>query len=100
MTVDMRAEVLNFKPVAVVAGTFDAHEIRYQCNTRGPFGQTSCGSWTRWYAPQVGNIIANKEYSTRSSWELTAFKRIPAQWLDIRFDDANIGIKLRSILLI
>lgn len=33
--------------------------------------------------PQVGNIIANKgsvrRCGTQSTWELTAFKRIPAQ---------------------
>lgn len=79
MTVDMRAEVLNFRPVAVVAGTFDAYEIRYECSARGPFRQTSCGSWARWYAPQVGNIIATKAYSTKTAWELIEFKRIPAQ---------------------
>ena len=79
MTVDMRAEVLNFRPIAVAAGTFDAYEIRYECNARGPFRQTSCGSWTRWYAPQVGNIIATKAYSTKTTWELIEFKRFPAQ---------------------
>jgi hypothetical protein len=78
MTVDMRAEVVNFRPVAVAAGTFDAYEIRYDCSTRGPFRQPSCGNWTRWYAPQVGNIIATKGSargdSTQSTWELTGFK--------------------------
>lgn len=81
MTVDMRAEVLNLKPVAVVAGTFDAYEIRYECSTRGPFRQPSCGSWTRWYAPLVGNIVATKGSfrgdSTKTSWELTEFKHSP-----------------------
>ncbi len=83
MTVDMRAEVLNLKATTVVAGTFDAYEIRYECSTRGPFRQTSCGSWTRWYAPQVGNIIATRGSargdSTQASWELTEFKLTPAQ---------------------
>ncbi len=79
----MRTEILNFRPLTVVAGTFDAYEIRYECNARGPFRPTPCGSWTRWYAPQVGNIIANKGsvkgYGTQSTWELTAFKLVPTQ---------------------
>ncbi len=83
MTVDMRAKVLNFGPVTVVAGTFDAFEIQYECSARGPYRPTSCGTWTRWYAPQVGNIIANrgsaKGHSTQSTWELTTFKLIPAR---------------------
>ncbi len=83
MTVDMRAQVLNFKSISVVAGTFDAYEIRYECSARGPFRQTACGNWTRWYAPQVGNIIATtgsaKGNSTQANWELTGFHRDSAQ---------------------
>ncbi len=90
MTVDMRAEVLNFKPITVAAGTFEAYEIRYECSSRGPFRQTTCGSWTRWYAPQVGNIIATRGSprgdSTQSSWELTGFKRSSAHYPDTTRD--------------
>ncbi len=75
VTVDVRADVLNLKPVTVGAGTFDTYEIAYKCSARGPMRQTACGDWTVWYAAQAGNVIATKGYSTQNTWELTGIGR-------------------------
>jgi len=59
-TTDVTCEVLNFKQITVIAGTFGAFQCQCRCELSiEKIGYDSfCGEWTLWYAPKVKNIIS------------------------------------------
>ena len=65
-------DVLSFKQITVIAGTFGAFQCACQCIIVGD-PDTSCDQWTLWYAPQVKNVISIERESTENSFELVEY---------------------------
>ena len=67
-------DVLSFKQITVIAGTFGAFQCACQCIIVDP--DYSCNEWTLWYAPEVENIIRVDAEASDGNWELVEY-RIP-----------------------
>ena len=71
-TTDVTCEVLSFKQITVIAGSFGAFECQCTCELSVvPAGYESfCGRWTLWYAPEVKNTIRRDTEASDRNWEL------------------------------
>ena len=69
---DVYCEVLSFKQITVIAGSFGAFECQCTCELSVvPAGYESfCGRWTLWYAPEVKNTIRRDTEASDRNWEL------------------------------
>jgi len=72
ISMEVVCDVLSFKQITVIAGTFGAFQCACQCRIMDQ--DYSCNHWTQWYAPEVKNTIRwDSEASDRNlelvDWE-------------------------------
>ena len=66
---EIDCNVLSFKQITVIAGTFGAFQCVCDCIIVGE-PEISCNQWTLWYAPEVKNTIRWDDEASDRNWEL------------------------------